>query len=54
MGKAVPTVNRNRSEDVSPGEKRPAIVEKKNADSPNPESTSPVVDALCRQNQDIL
>jgi hypothetical protein len=40
---AVPHDNRSKKDDVSPGNKTWASVEKKNAERPKPESTIPVV-----------
>lgn len=40
---AVPNDSRSRNDDVSPGNRTCASVEKKNAERPKPESTIPVV-----------
>lgn len=45
MGIDVPRARRRRKDEVSPGKTVCAIVEKKNADSPKPDITSPVVEA---------
>lgn len=45
IGKDVPRESRRRNSDVSPGYAMCAIEENRNAESPNPESTSPVADA---------
>ena len=43
IGRDVPSERRRRKEEVSPGKTVCAIVENRNADSPNPDSTSAVV-----------
>ena len=45
IGIDVPSARRRRNDDVSPGNKTCARVEKKNADRPKPDMTSPVVEA---------
>jgi len=42
----VPRAKTRKKEEVSPGKKKCAMLEKKNAERPKPEITSPVVDAL--------
>jgi hypothetical protein len=47
MGKEVPSARMRRKEDVSPWNIVCDKVEKKKADKPKPDSTIPVVVALC-------
>ena len=50
IGADVPRARSRRKEDVSPG-KKCETVEKKNADRPKPDMTSPVVEARCTRSK---
>jgi hypothetical protein len=48
IGSEVPTARRSRKEEVFPAKSEREMEEKRNAESPKPEITSPVVIPLCR------
>lgn len=51
MGRAVPTAKSRRKDDVFPAKKEREIDEKRNAERPKPEMTSPVVIPLLKVHQ---
>lgn len=53
IGMDVPIARTSRKSEVLPGNRPCAIIENKNAESPKPENTSPVVVVRCRNSLEL-